>query len=81
MDYDAIFRQYLQEVQAHTNLINQDHDIDDIYGILRTPRKIAVTGATWAGFKWKDLDVNVMKRWRTIKKLKGQRARRAMIML
>ena len=79
MDYDAVFRQYLQEVQAHTDLIDHDHDIDDMYGISRMPKRTAVTCATRAGFKGKDLDV--MNWWRTIENVKGWRARIAVNML
>jgi hypothetical protein len=70
-DYDAVFRDYLKQVQNETNLIQDDHDIDIHYGISRTPRKSAETRAKQA--KLDDSLQDAMNRWRTFENAKGGR--------
>lgn len=68
-DYDAVFRKYLKKVQRETNLIDENHNIDTMYGISRTPRKTATTRTKRAGFN--DL-VDEMNRWRKTEAAKGR---------
>jgi hypothetical protein len=43
MDYDALFRRYLLQIQEDTKLIPEDQEVETRYSTNRTPRKIAVT--------------------------------------
>jgi len=72
-DYDAIFREYLKKVQATTDLIPDDVNVDVYYSLSRTPRKSALTRARRANLGAKHLDA--MNRWRTVETAKGRRTR------
>jgi len=72
-DYDAVFRDYLKQIQNETNLIQDDIDVDLYYGISRTPRKSAETRAKQA--KLDDSLQDAMNRWRTFENAKGGRPR------
>ena len=50
-DYDAVFRMYLKKVQATTDLIPDDVNVDVYYSLSRTPRKSALTWARRANSK------------------------------
>jgi hypothetical protein len=71
-NYDSVFRSYLKQVQATTDLIKDDEDIDNLYGISRTPRKTAVTRSKRAGYT---KEVDEMNRWRTVENAKGRKAK------
>jgi len=58
VNYDAIFRKYLQKVQDETDLIPKDDDVDSMYGISRTPRKTVVSRAKRVGYNDKLDEMN-----------------------
>ncbi|KAL7460179.1 hypothetical protein ACHAXS_000641 [Conticribra weissflogii] len=73
-DYDAVFRQYLKQVQIlYPTILSSDEDVDQSYGISRTPRKTAENRARRAGLTGDVQDA--MNRWRTVENSKGKRPR------
>ena len=72
-DYDAVFRMYLKKVQATTDFIPDDVNVDVYYSLSRTPRKSALTRARRANIGTKHLDA--MNRWRTVETAQGRRSR------
>jgi hypothetical protein len=61
IDYNAVFRRYLKEVQRTTDLIPEDEDVDEHYSIYRTPRRTALNRAKRAGVK--EPHLSEMNRW------------------
>lgn len=77
-EFDALFRQYLSEIQASTDLIDDKDVVEEKFGISRTPRRTAVSRAKRAGFRE---EVDEMNRWRTVENSKGRKAKVSMQML
>ena len=71
-DYDAVFRQYLTEVQEKSEFIDKTVDVDAWYNLSRTPRKTTITRMKRAGL---GKDAEDMARWKTVENAKGRRPR------
>jgi len=72
-DYDSVFRKYLTEVQACTDLIDKKVDVDVYFSLNRTPRRSALTRFKQAGLDPKLQEE--MNRWRIVEKAKTRRPR------
>ena len=71
-DYDAVFWEYMTEVQAETELISNDVDVDAWFNLNRTPRRSTITRMKRAGL---GKDAEEMGRWKTVENAKGRRPR------
>lgn len=73
VDYDAVFRKYLNLVQSSTDLIPEDINVDTHYSLNRTPRKSSLTRAKRANLHKEAQEE--MNRWRTVEHAKTRRPR------
>ena len=76
-DYDATFREALKHVKATTGYF-ENEDVDEMYGISRTPRRTATSRAARAGFKGEKDEMN---RWRSVESAQNRRTCRPMSVL
>lgn len=77
MEYNALVRDYLREIQDNKpELFDPEHDLSR-YGTSRTYRKSSENRARRAGIKADD--IKVMNRWNVFENAQGRRPRLAMI--
>ena len=76
MEFNILFRKYLEEIQAETTLIEDKIIVKEAFGISRTFRKTAEARATRAGISAKLQDK--MNRWKTIENADGKKPRHNM---
>jgi hypothetical protein len=76
-DYNAVFRNYLGQVQDRTDFIPGETDVYVQYFTFRTPRKSSTTRLERAGFG--DVFVDRMNRWRSQEGAKGRAIKRRIV--
>lgn len=77
MEYNALVRDYLREIQDNKpELFDPEHDLSR-YGTSRTYRKSSENRARRAGIKADD--IKAMNRWNVFENAQGRRPRLAMI--
>lgn len=76
MEFNVLFRKYLEEIQSETTLIEDKIVVKEAFGISRTFRKTAEARATRAGISAKVQDK--MNRWKSIENADGKKPRHNM---
>ena len=72
-EYNAVFRQYLRQVQDKIYWIAGEVNVDVYFSLSQTPGKSTITQARCANLGTKHLDS--MDRWRTVESANGRRLR------
>jgi hypothetical protein len=73
LDYDATFREAAREVQAQTDFIPDDLDVNVYLSLSRTPRKSAESRSKQAGVPTTIQDA--VNRWRSVENAQGRKPR------